>query len=183
MKKHLILVPVLLIFTSAISAQGKYSTKSARISFYSSSPLENIEATNKSAVALLDGGNGDLQFSLLMKGFEFRKALMQEHFNSKFAESDKYPKATFKGQVINNSAVNYTVNGTYPVTVKGQLTIHGVTKQVEYPAKLVVQQGKISASSTFNVLLADYNITIPKMYRDNISKSIKINVGATLEAL
>jgi polyisoprenoid-binding protein YceI len=183
MRKHLLLILVTLMLTSAICAQVKFSTKSARISFYSSSPLENIEATNKSGVALLDKGNGDLQFSLLMKGFEFRKALMQEHFNSRFVESDKYPRATFKGQVVNNSAVNYTANGNYPVTVKGQLTIHGVTKQVEYPAKLIVQEGKISASSTFNVLLSDYNISIPKMYRDNISKSIKITVAATLEAL
>ena len=183
MKKILLLTIHFVLSALIVTAQGKYSTKSAKISFYSSSTLENIEATNKSGTALIDAGTGDLQFSVLMKGFEFRKALMQEHFNSKFVESDKYPKASFKGQVVNNSAVNYSANGNYPVKVKGQLTIHGVTKAVEIPGKIVIQDGKLLASSTFNILLADYKISIPKMYVDNISKSIKITVATSMDPL
>ena len=108
---------------------------------------------------------------------------MQEHFNKNYVESDKFPKSEFKGQVTNNSSVNYTTDGSYPVTVKGKLTIHGVTKDVETSGTLTVKEGKVQANSEFNVLVADYNITIPKMYRDNISKSIKVTVNCLLEPL
>lgn len=181
MKKNLI-ITILLVTGIAASAQ-KFSTKSGRISFFSSAPLENIEAINKTSAAVLDAGSGDVQFTVLMKGFEFRKALMQEHFNGKFVESDKFPRATFKGTVINNSSINYSADGTYPVTVKGQLKIHGVEKPVEYPGNIIVQGGKIIVNSTFSILLADYNISIPKMYRDNISKSIRVTVSASMNRM
>ena len=180
--KFLSTASLLLLGTVAI-AQGKFYTKTGKISFYSSAPLENIEAVNKSVIALLDSKSGDLQFGVLMKGFEFKKALMQEHFNKDYVESDKYPKSEFKGQVTNNNAVNYATDGAYNVTVKGKLTIHGITKDVETSGTLTVKEGKVSGHAVFNVLLADYNITIPKLYRDNISKSIKITVDCNLEPL
>jgi hypothetical protein len=161
----------------------KFYTKTGRISFYSSAPLENIEAINKSSVVLLNSATGDLQFSVLMKGFEFRKALMQEHFNKDYVQSDKYPKSEFKGSISNNETINYTADASYPVKVSGSLTIHGVTKQIETSGTVLIKDGKPSLKSVFNVLLADYGISIPKLYRDNISKSIKITVDCALSAL
>lgn len=183
MKKINVILAGLLLFSFVSSAQGKFYTKTGKISFFSSTSLEDIEATNKATVALLDSKTGDMQFAVLMKGFEFKKALMQEHFNKTYIESDKFPKAEFKGQIGNNSTVNYSVNGAYTVTVKGKLTIHGVTKDVETTGTLTVKDGKILAHSVFNVLLADYNITISRLHRDNISKSIKITVDCNLEPL
>ena len=180
---RIFIVAVFLFSVRESIAQGKFYTKTGKISFFSSAPLENIEAVNKSVIALLDSKSGDFQFGVLMKGFEFKKALMQEHFNKNYVESDKFPKSEFKGQVTNNSSVNYTTDGSYPVTVKGKLTIHGVTKDVETSGTLTVKEGKVQANSEFNVLVADYNITIPKMYRDNISKSIKVTVNCLLEPL
>jgi polyisoprenoid-binding protein YceI len=106
---------------------------------------------------------------------------MQEHFNKNYIESNKFPRAEFKGQVTNNASVNYTTNGTYNVSVKGKLTIHGVTKEVEVPGTLTVKDGKVLANAVFNVLVADYNITIPRIYRDNIAKSIKVTVDCPLD--
>ncbi len=184
MKKVLVvIVGMMLLLPAGLQAQGKFYTKTGKISFYSSAPLENIEAVNKSVVTLLDSKTGDFQFGVLMKGFEFKKALMQEHFNKDYVESDKYPKAEFKGQVTNNSTVNYTTDGTYNATVKGKLTVHGVTKDVETTGTLSVKEGKVTAHSVFNVAVADYNITIPKMYRDNISKTVKVTVDCVLEPL
>ena len=181
MKKTSILIAgLLMLFSYTTRAQGKFYTKSGKISFFSSTPLENIAAVNKSVVCLLDTKTGDLQFGALMKGFEFKKALMQEHFNADYAESTKFPRAEFKGQVTNNSAVNYTTEGNYIANVKGQLTLHGVTKDIETTGTISVKNGKLTLNSTFNVLVADYNITIEKLYRDNIAKSIKITVDCTL---
>jgi len=177
-------IGLILAFCSitAITAHTqKLYTKSGKISFFSSAPLENISAVNRSAVALLDPVTGELQFSVLMKGFEFKKALMQEHFNKNFVESDKYPRAEFKGQLSNNSLVNYSQDGSYKVNAKGKLTIHGVTRDVVIPGTITVKNGKITAGSVFNVLLSDYKVTVPKMYIDNISKSIRVTVETSLE--
>lgn len=179
--KRWIIISISALFTVSSQAQGKFITKTGKINFYSSAALEDINATNKSVIGVLDSQTGDVQFAALIKGFEFKKALMQEHFNKNYMESDKYPKAEFKGQLSDNSAVNYTTNGSYNVTVKGKLTIHGVTKDVELPATIVVKDGKLSATSSFNVAVADYNITIPKIYRDNIAKTIKVTLECALD--
>src|SRR4051794_3030998 len=83
-------------------AQDKYFTKTGKIGFYSITSLENVEAVNKTAGAILDSKTGAVQFAALMKGFEFKKALMQEHFNENYIESNQYPKAEFRGSIVNN---------------------------------------------------------------------------------
>jgi polyisoprenoid-binding protein YceI len=183
MKKLVVAVVITLFAFSSVTAQEKYFTKSGKISFYSKASLENIEAHNKAATCVLDIKTGNLQFALLLKGFEFEKALMQEHFNENYVESHKYPKADFKGQVINNSEVNYTKEGVYTVKVKGKLTLHGETKDVETTGKIEIKQGKVLADANFNVELADYKIEIPKIVKDNISKSVDIAVDCSLEPL
>lgn len=182
-KVKLIITGLLLLLSFIIQAQGKFYTKSGKISFFSSTPLEDIAAVNKSVVTLLDTKTGDLQFAALMKGFEFKKALMQEHFNESYAESNKFPKAEYKGQIINNSEINYTSNGTYTAKVKGKLTVHGVTKDIETTGTLTIKDGKLTLNSSFNVLVADYNITVERLYRDNIAKSIKVTVDCTISPL
>jgi hypothetical protein len=169
----------LLLASLAMHAQ-KFYTKSGKISFFSSTALEDIAAANRSVVCLLDTKTGDLQFAAQMKGFEFKKALMQEHFNADYVESSKFPKSEFKGQITNNSEINYTTNGTYPAKVKGKLTLHGVTKDIETTGTITVKDGKLTLGSSFNVLVADYKITIEKLYRDNIAKSVKVTVDCTL---
>jgi polyisoprenoid-binding protein YceI len=181
MKKAVIILNAFFILLSYTSqAQGKFYTKTGKISIFSSTSMENIAATNKSVTTLLTTKTGDLQFAVLMKGFEFKKALMQEDFNKDYIESDKFPKAEFKGQITNNNEINYTTNGSYTAKVKGKLTIHGETKDIETTGTLTVADGKITLNSSFTVLVADYKITIPKLYRNNISTSIKVTVDCAL---
>jgi len=182
-KKNLIALAALVLVATTADAQDRYFTKTGKIEFTSKAPLEDIEAKNKTVTAVLDTKTGAMQFSLQMKGFEFEKALMQEHFNENYVESSKYPKAEFKGNVVNNSAVNYAKDGTYNVNVKGKLTLHGVTKDVEAPGTIKVNGGKIDATSTFNIQLSDYNISIPSVVKDKISNNIKITVDTKLEPL
>lgn len=181
--KTLLIIAGLCLSTTLVKAQDRYFTKTGTIEFYSKAALEDIEAKNKTVTAVLDGKSGAMQFSVPMKGFEFEKALMQEHFNENYVESNKYPRAEFKGAIANNSAVNYTKDGTYNVTVKGKLTLHGVTKDVEAPGTLKVDNGKIEGKSTFTIQLSDYNISIPSVVKDKISNSIKISVDTKLEPI
>ena len=183
MFKAVILVLTLMIAINVSYAQERFFTKSGKVSFYSKAPLEDIEAHNKSVTAVLDTKTGNLQFALQMKGFEFEKALMEEHFNESYVESDKYPRAEFKGQVVNNAAINYAKNGDYNATVKGLLTIHGETREVQSVGKVMVRDGKLATDATFNIQLSDFKISIPRLVKDKISNTVKIDVACNLEPL
>ncbi len=172
-----------LLLAFVATGQDKYYTKSAIIGFYSDAPLEDIEAKNKSAVVVFDKQTASLQFSVLIKGFEFENEEMQQHFNDDYMESSKFPKAEFKGQINNMSSVNYSKNGNYPVLVKGQLTIHGVTKEVETSGNISIIGNELKAHSTFSIQVADYYIIIPRLVRDKIAKTVKIFVSASLQPL
>ncbi len=183
LKKTLISFVAMILISSLTYAQDRYFTKTGKIDFYSKASLEDIEAKNKTVQAVIDTKTGAIQFAAQMKGFEFEKKLMQEHFNENYVESDKYPKGEFKGTITNNSEINYSKDGTYTAKVKGKLTIHGVTKDVETTGTIKVSGGKLETSSSFNILLSDYDIKIPAVVKDKISNSIKININCTLEAL
>src|SRR5215203_826750 len=124
--KITILLLLMCVASGFIKAQDKYFTKSGTITIdaTTNASLETVHAVNRTARAVLDTKNGSVLFVVLMKGFEFQKALMQEHFNENYIESDKYPKAEFKGHIENNSAIDYTKEGVYDAKVKGKLTIH-----------------------------------------------------------
>jgi hypothetical protein len=172
-----------ILFTTALVAQDKYFTKSGSIQFVSKGNIETIQANHRSVTCVLDAKTGALQFAVLMKGFEFKKALMQEHFNENYVESDKYPKAEFRGQIVNNSEIAYTKEGVYNAHVKGKLTLHGQTKDVEADGKVTVKNGKLLANAEFTILMSDYNISIPKLVKENMSNTVSITVNCTLEPL
>ena len=172
MKTILIFVTTLLV--SCLHAQS-YFTKNAKVSFYSAAPLERIEAHNNKGVGLIKSQTGVVEFSVLLKGFEFQKALMQEHFNENYVESHKYPKSTFKG--IINEDVKWTTDGIYKTTATGIFSLHGVSKTETAPVVITVKNGIVSASSEMQLTLADYRIKIPAIVSDKISKTVKVNIA------
>lgn len=184
MKTILIVICATLLAT-VTNAQDKYFTKSGKIYFDATSPKspENVNAITKTAVCVLDTKTGNLQFSLLMKSFEFERALMQEHFNENYVESNKFPKAEFKGTITNNSSVNYAKDGVYNVKVSGNLTMHGETKTVETSGTVTVKNGKLIAVAEFAVTLADYKITVPQLVADKVAKTATIKVDCALDVL
>ncbi|MFC1732385.1 YceI family protein [candidate division KSB1 bacterium] len=171
-----------LIISNAISAQ-KYITKNGKISFFSKTPVENIEAHNQQVNSALDISSGDLVFKVLIKSFEFEKALMQEHFNENYLESDKFPNATFIGKVFNIGDIDFSKDGTYDAKIEGNLTIHGVTKKVRETGTFTVKDGKIKGMSKFVIFLKDYEIKVPSAVVKNIAESIDIIVDVTMSAI
>jgi hypothetical protein len=167
-----------LALVQQISAQ-KYMSKTGHIWFFSHTPVEDIEAHNHQVASILDITTGDLAFSMLIKGFEFKKALMQEHFNENYMESDKIPKASFKGKITNLSAVNFKKDGTYSVEVGGDLTIHGVTKPVTTKGTIEVKDGKITAKAKFITTPKDFDIKIPSVVEKSIAHEIEVNVDTS----
>ncbi len=175
------------LFLSTLAITGvqaqKYITKNGHIRFFSSTPVEDIEAHNRQVNSALDQQSGEFVFRVLIKSFQFEKALMQEHFNENYMESDKYPNASFSGTVVNIKDVDFEKNGVYPVTVEGDLTIRGITKKISERGILEVIDGKVSGKSTFNVLLADYGIKVPAAVTNNIARSIQVDVDVLLSKL
>lgn len=162
-------------------AQNLYFTRTGNISFFSEEVIENIEAHNKQVSSFLNVNTGELVFSVPMKAFEFKKSLMQEHFNENYIESDKYPKSSFKGRIDNIKTVNLQQDSIYKVKVNGLLTIHGITQPVNAEGTLEVKEGKIAAKSIFYVKPEDYAIEIPLLVRDHIAKNIQVTVNMNYE--
>ncbi len=160
----------------AQDAAEKYFTKEGHIKFHSETPIETIEADNYKATSVLDAASGAMEFAVLIKAFEFEKALMQEHFNENYMESDEYPKSKFKGKITNIDEVDFAKEGTYTVKVVGDLTIHGETNPVEAEGTFEVGKEGIQAMSKFVVKPADYGIKIPAVVVENIAEEIEITV-------
>jgi len=175
-----IIIACLLLSAGSVNAQ-KFITKTGHIRFYSDAPLEKIEAHNHQVNSALDMSTGGFVFKVLLKSFEFEKALMQEHFNENYVESDKYPTATFLGKVTNFKDLDIAKDGVYDVTVEGKLTLHGVTRPVNEKGTIEVKQGKLHGKARFNLVLADYKISIPGAVGNNISKTIEISVDINLD--
>lgn len=181
MKKSIIL-SVILIFSTSLFAQ-KFITKSGHIRFYSETPLETIEANNKQVNAAYDHDSGHFVFKVLMKSFEFEKALMQEHFNENYVESDDFPNATFKGMIVDHSDLILEEENEVQVKVKGQMTIHGVTQEMEVDGLFDIQENQIHAISTFSLKPADFDIKIPGAVVKNIAEEIEVTVDILLNEL
>lgn len=178
MKTKSLLVLLLFSLFQLVNAQ-KYITKTGHIWFYSQTPVEEIEAHNRQVVSSLDVFTGDIAFVLLVKSFEFKRALMQEHFNENYMESDKLPKANFKGRIDNLNKIDFKKDGTCPVDVSGDLTIHGVTKHVSIKGTIVVKGKTINANAKFMIIPQDYGIKIPSLVENKVAKEIQTTVEMT----
>ena len=150
MKMNKMIVLFMLFAFMKLNADAQvYYTKNGNVSFFSKTVLENIDAENNQVISVLNVQTGSLQFSLLNNAFHFPKAKMEADFNEDYMESDKYPRSTFKGKITNLSDVNFDKDGSYSVNVNGELTVHGVTKNISAPGTIVIKNGNVLATSSF----------------------------------
>jgi len=170
--KKIFILSVLFFLTVHSNCQT-YITRSGFIGFYSKTPLEDIKAENQQANAVVDITKKQMAFAVLMKGFEFKKELMQTHFNENYVESDKYPKANFSGSYTGEINKNGEASN---VQVSGSLTLHGVKKNIDVPATLQFIDGKLSGHATFTLKPEDFNISIPSLVRDKIASQMTVEV-------
>ena len=166
---------------SQSKAQDVFMTRHGQISFFSKTPLENIDAVNNEVSSALNLQTGEIGFAVLIRSFHFERALMEEHFNENYMESDNIPKASFKGKIDNPGAVIISKDGSYNVTAEGDLTIHGVTKKVSVPGTITVKGGQLELSSKFKIVPKDYNIKIPSLVADKIADAMNVSVDCKYE--
>lgn len=180
MKKLLFVLALGFVFNSQaqkFADLGKEET--SVVTFFSKSPLEDIEATNKKAAVILDATTGDLQSVITIKMFKFKNALMEEHFNENYMESTKFPNAMFKGKV--NEKIDLTTDAPQKVTATGKLTIHGVTKDVTLEGTITKKGDAIALETKFKVKVADYDIKVPSLYVKNIAEVVDVTLTSTIK--
>jgi polyisoprenoid-binding protein YceI len=179
MKKVILTLLSIGVFAASnVSAQTLYKATNAEVGFFSTTPVENIEAKTLTATTLINVQTKDIAFVIQNRTFEFPNKLMQEHFNEKYMETEKFPISQFRGTVQEN--IDLSKTGTYQVNVKGKLTIHGVEQERTITGTITVSEGKIELKATFKVKVADHKIEIPKLVLAKIAEEIEVKVNAIL---
>ncbi len=168
---------VIVLSFNSLLAQ-KFVAEKSSVSFYSSAPFENIDAKNTKSSAVFDSSSDEIAFSIPIKEFQFPKSLMQEHFNEKYLESEKYPKSTFSGKIIGFKG---NVSGVQSVTAVGKLMIHGITRDVTIPGTIERLGEALIMKSQFIVKLEDYKIKIPQLMWKNIAEQVEVTVEFTFK--
>jgi hypothetical protein len=173
--KYIALI-LLVWFSNNQAGQDTYVCKNAKISLFSSAPLEDIDATSNSGTSVFNASTGDLAFLVPIRTLQFQKSLMQEHFNENYMESDKFPNASFKGKL--QEKIDVQKDGAYPVTVTGVLDVHGVKQTRTIKGTITVNKGNVSLASAFTVACKDHQIEIPKLVFQKIAETIQVKVAA-----
>jgi len=193
MKKTIAILALILVSGTMMFAQGIYQGKKNTIGFYSHTAMEDISATDTIATMLLNSKTNQVIASVDVRGFRFSSPLMEEHFNENYMETNKpgpkdakgnvtYPNrmATFNGKI--NETIDYTKDGTYNVTMTGDLTVHNVKKPRTINATLVIKGGVITMDCKFNILLVDHDIKVPTAVGQKIAESIEVTVHSEMSA-
>ncbi len=169
-----LLVSITLFASLALLAQDKMITKTGKITFEASVPaFEEVKAKNDGVTCVLNPKTGEIASLALMKGFRFKLALMEEHFNENYINSDSYPKATFKGKIENFDSAALT-DASKDFTIKGKLELHGKTNDVTSIAKIRKTEAGIEIITNFSVNADDYAIAIPSVVKSKVSNKVKV---------
>ena len=161
-------------------AKEIYFTRSGKVSFFSSTPIEDIKAYNDQVTCVMDLETGEVSFQIPILGFNFKNGLMQEHFNENYMESDIYPNASFKGKINDWGSIDLN-EISQSVRLDGTMTIHGVSKKISEKGMISLINDNVHGSSKFQIMVADYDIEIPKLLRENIAKVIDVDTELVLK--
>lgn len=172
------LITLLLVISGLSSQAQNYMGTETEIRFFSTTPIEDIEAKNSLAQVVLRISDGRIIVKPRIKDFKFKSALMEEHFNENFMESEKFPFATFDGKI--NESVDYSKDGEYNVTASGTMEIHGVKQSVNISGTLMIKAGKIYLNAKFPIKLADYKIEDPSVIGKKVAEVVEVSIKSTL---
>ncbi|MCL6294429.1 YceI family protein [Jejuia spongiicola] len=176
------IIYLLFLISFSITAQTKYFTKTGTVNFEASVPsFEEVRASHNVVTAIINTDNGELAALALVKGFRFKNALMEEHFNENYAESDTYPKATFRGK-ISNFSLDKLNKEKQKFIINGQLTFHGKTKQLDNTTvEIAINDDIIIISGSFTASASEFDIDIPKVVRSKIASNIDVSFSFNLK--
>ena len=170
---------ILLIFISGNKndAFSQVTQKSGSVSFFSSTPVEDIKAENSSFTSSINQSDSSVVFRVPITGFVFRKRLMQQHFNEQYLESDKFPVATFRGKLSKPLPGQDGSQSPVQSRVTGTLTIRDVSREIDEVVVFTPSGSDTRALCEFTVRPADYGIKIPRILIKNIAEEVKVTIN------
>ncbi|MFN8285211.1 MAG: YceI family protein [Chitinophagales bacterium] len=179
-----LIASLFLVCAVVAQAQDKYAgtfvTTAGKIHFFSATPLEDIDATSKTALCAFNTVSKKVNVQVKITSFVFPKTLMQDHFNENYLESEKYPTSVLDGVILED--IDYSKDGVYDVTFKGTLEMHGVKHEREIKCKLTVKNGQpANVTTKFDVRLEDHKIQVPQAVSMNIAEVIAVDVNFDLQ--
>jgi len=179
MKENNLICCFLIFCSLQLQAQKKFNAENGEINFLSNAELELIKASSDKLKGIIDPSTNQFAFSVIVASFKgFNSDLQREHFNEKYMESEKYPRITFTGKIIEQ--VDFTTDGAHEVRAKGDLDIHGQKQTRIIKSKITITNGALSIETDFKVPLADHNISIPRIVNQKIATEIEVNVKTTM---
>ena len=187
LKNNLTALSLIIMLFAAMNAYAQddkyadtYIAQTGIVHFFSEAPIENIDATSKTATCAINTKTKKVSVKIKQTSFVFKDGMMQDHFNENYMETDKYPYSILNMVIVEN--IDFGKDGVYDVTLKGTLEMHGVKNEREIKGKLTVKNGQVvNAIAEFIVKLNDYKIKIPSVVGSNISENVKVNVDFTFE--
>lgn len=184
MNKKIIILACIFIQLPFLSlGQIKFFTRAGKVSFFSKAPIEDIRAVNNQLSCIYESESKRIVANVLIRAFEFEKALMQKHFNENYLESEKYPKASFKGKIISGEILEFQTAWSKNLEFEGDMTIHGITKKMKGTAQCSFKEGTLMVSTDFYIHLKDYDIKIPSTLVNNIAEKILVKVSLNMNEL
>ena len=178
-KQSVLFLIIISFFGYQLSAQRILIAKSSDISFFSKTPVKDIDADNKTSASLINLDTKDIVVKIPVKNFIFPNKLMQEHFNENYLETEKYPFSTFKGKI--NEVIDINVDGKFPVSVTGKIAMHGIERDQTIKGTATILNKKLTIDSIFDVALVDYKIDVPKLVFEEIAEKIKVTFKINYE--
>jgi len=171
------ILAAMVVLPAITFGQNVLKAVDGKVSFFSQAPLEDIYAVSHQVNSFINKSTGEIVFIIPMRSFDFEKDLMEEHFNEKYIESDKYPNATYKGKI--EGEIDFSVPGTYSLTSSGLMGIHGKEKMISEGGTIRITQDTVFLDTKFRVAIADYDIAIPKLLIKNIADTVEVTLNAS----
>ncbi len=175
------LAAILLLSGHIAFSQQLYRSSQSTVSFFAGTPIEDIDAKNEKALSFINIATGEVIVSIPNTAFEFRRPLMQDHFNENYMESGKFPKSEFKGKIDNPGSIAWGSSQQYDITVTGKLIIHGIEKTRTLPAHIKCEKDRLLAELQFKVALADHNIDRPKILWEKLADTVNVRANFRYE--
>lgn len=176
MKSKLFFITILFLSITSVYAQDIFTTSTAKVSFHSKTPVEDIDGTSNKVSSVLNTKTKQVYFKIQNTTFQFDEKLMQEHFNENYMESDKFPVSDFNGKILDD--IDFTKMGTYKVTILGILNIHGKKKEYKVSATLSNKESGITFTSNFKIKPADHGVDIPTIVFTKIAEQLDVEITA-----
>lgn len=181
MRLLILLTAIFFLGKTTVFSQDKKITKTGQIIFEASVPsFEEVKASNQAVSCIINTKTGEIASLVLMRGFHFKVALMEEHFNENFIESDKFPKAIFKGTIKDFNLANIDSKGT-KFNVNGTLTLHGISKEIAVIVLIKKSGNDLELISNFNLDPKEFNINIPKIIKPKMAETVQVQINFLLK--